>query len=89
MRIAPLRRFYKSFIPTYPLNSGYFLAKEVLMLLCQRNSPAKWGTCNGEIKPLTSSGVATFNRQVQRWRLGPVQPIAYDAAGNVYYGFYR
>jgi len=41
----------------------------------------------GEIKPLTSSGEATFNGQVQRWGLGPVQPITYDAAGNVYYGF--
>jgi hypothetical protein len=41
----------------------------------------------GEIKPLTSSGEATFNRQLQEWGVGPVQAITYDAAGNVYYGF--
>jgi len=41
----------------------------------------------GEIKPLTSSGESTFNRQLQEWGVGPVQAITYDAAGNVYYGF--
>jgi hypothetical protein len=41
----------------------------------------------GEIKPLTSSGEASFNRQLQEWGVGPVQAITYDAAGNVYYGF--
>jgi len=41
----------------------------------------------GEIKPLTSSGEAAFNRQLQEWGVGPVQAITYDAAGNVYYGF--
>ena len=40
-----------------------------------------------EIKPLTASGEASFSRQVSRWNLpGPVQPITYDAAGNVYLG---
>jgi len=43
----------------------------------------------GEIKPLTASGEAAFNRQLQQWGVGPVQPITYDAAGNVYYGFRR
>ncbi len=44
----------------------------------------------GEIKPLTPSGEATFMRQLQRWGLDPekVQPITYDANGNVYYGFH-
>lgn len=41
----------------------------------------------GEIKPLTSSGEAAFNRQLLQWGVGPVQSITYDAAGNVYYGF--
>jgi len=41
----------------------------------------------GEIKPLTSSGEASFNRQLQEWGVGPVQAITCDAAGNVYYGF--
>ena len=42
----------------------------------------------GEIKPLTPSGEASFNRQVQNWSLpGPVQAITYDAAGHVYLGF--
>jgi hypothetical protein len=46
------------------------------------------GYLYGEIKPLTSSGEATFNRQVQRWGLDSVQPITYDAAGNMFYGFH-
>lgn len=41
-----------------------------------------------EIKPLSPSGEATFNRQLQEWGVGPVQAITYDAAGNVYYGFH-
>ncbi len=41
----------------------------------------------GEIKPLTPSGEAAFNRQLLQWGVGPVQSITYDAAGNVYYGF--
>jgi len=42
----------------------------------------------GEIKPLTSSGEASFNRQVQNWALpAPVQAITYDSQGNVYRGF--
>jgi len=41
----------------------------------------------GEIKPLTPSGEAAFNRQLEQWGVGPVQAITYDAAGNVYYGF--
>lgn len=40
-----------------------------------------------EIKPLTLSGEAAFNRQLQRWGVGPIQSITYDAAGRVYYGF--
>ncbi len=36
----------------------------------------------GEIKPLTPSGEAAFNRQLERWGIGPVQPITYDAAGK-------
>ena len=42
----------------------------------------------GEIKPLTASGESSFNRQLERWGVGPVQSITYDAAGNVYYGFH-
>jgi hypothetical protein len=42
----------------------------------------------GEIKPLTPSGEASFNRQVQNWSLSaPVQAITYDAKGRVYMGF--
>jgi RHS repeat-associated protein len=42
----------------------------------------------GEIKPLTPSGEASFNRQVQNWGLSaPVQAITYDAKGGVYLGF--
>jgi hypothetical protein len=41
----------------------------------------------GEIKPLTASGEATFNRQVSNWNLpASVQAITYDAAGRVYLG---
>jgi hypothetical protein len=47
----------------------------------------KVGYQYAEIKPLTPSGESSFNRQLQRWGVGPVQPITYDAAGNVYYGF--
>jgi hypothetical protein len=43
----------------------------------------------GEIKPLTNSGKSSFNRQVLNWDLAdPVQPITYDAAGNVFWGFH-
>ncbi len=43
----------------------------------------------GEIKPQTASGEATFNRQILNWGSpGSVQPITYDAAGNVYLGFH-
>jgi hypothetical protein len=42
-----------------------------------------------EIKPLTASGKSSFNRQVLNWDLpAPVQPITYDAAGNVFLGFH-
>jgi hypothetical protein len=42
-----------------------------------------------EIKPMTASGRASFNRQVFIWDLPePVQPITYDAAGNILWGFY-
>jgi RHS repeat-associated protein len=48
----------------------------------------------GEIKPNTQSGQNTFNRQVQNWQnngtIPPgssVQPITYDANGNVNLGF--
>jgi hypothetical protein len=52
------------------------------------NDPAvEVGYQFGEIKPLTRSGESTFNQQLQRWGVGPVQAITYDAAGNVYYGF--
>lgn len=43
----------------------------------------------GEIKPLTASGEVRFNQQILRWDLpAPVQPITYDAAGNVFLGFH-
>ena len=43
----------------------------------------------GEIKPLTTSGEGSFDRQVLNWNLpAPVQPITYDAFGNVYLGFH-
>jgi hypothetical protein len=43
----------------------------------------------GEIKPLTGSGEASFNRQTLNWNLpAPVQAITYDAAGHVYRGFH-
>jgi hypothetical protein len=43
----------------------------------------------GEIKPLTDSGKSSFNRQVLNWDLSdPVQPITYDAAGNIFWGFH-
>jgi hypothetical protein len=43
----------------------------------------------GEIKPLSASGKSRFNRQVLDWDLPePVQPITYDAAGNVFLGFH-
>jgi len=52
------------------------------------NDPAaEVGYQFAEIKPLTRSGESTFNQQLQRWGVGPVQAITYDAAGNVYYGF--
>jgi hypothetical protein len=42
-----------------------------------------------EIKPLTASGRSRFNRQIINWELSdPVQPITYDAAGNVFWGFH-
>ena len=42
----------------------------------------------GKIKPLTPSGEASFNRQIQNWNLSaPVQAITYDARGHVYLGF--
>jgi hypothetical protein len=40
-----------------------------------------------EIKPLTPSGERSFNEQVERWGIGPVQSLTYDSAGNLYYGF--
>jgi len=42
----------------------------------------------GEIKPLTASGERTMLRQIPKWGLKPVQvqPITYDAQGNIYYG---
>jgi hypothetical protein len=43
-----------------------------------------------EIKPLTDSGRARFYRQVFNWDLSePVQPITYDADGNVFMGFHK
>ena len=52
------------------------------------NDPdGKVGYQFGEIKPLTASGESAFNRKLQQWGVGPVQPITYDAAGNVYHGF--
>jgi len=42
-----------------------------------------------EIKPLTPSGERSFNEQVERWGIGPVQSLTYDSAGNLYYGFRR
>jgi hypothetical protein len=46
------------------------------------------GFAYGEIKPLSSSGLRTFNQQVNNWNLPiPVQGIAYDASGNIYLGF--
>jgi RHS repeat-associated protein len=48
----------------------------------------------GEIKPNSTSGQNTFNRQVQNWQNNgtipqnaTVQPITYDANGNVNLGF--
>ena len=41
-----------------------------------------------EIKPLSASGEARFNRNVFDWNLpAPVQPIAYDKAGRFFWGF--
>jgi hypothetical protein len=47
-----------------------------------------------EIKPNTSSGQKTLGGQTQRWKDGgklpedaSVQPLTYDADGNVYLGF--
>jgi hypothetical protein len=42
-----------------------------------------------EVKPLADSGRARFYQQVFDWDLPePVQPITYDAAGNVFTGFH-
>lgn len=40
-----------------------------------------------KIKPLTPSGLRSFNEQLERWGVGPVQALTYDSAGNLYYGF--
>lgn len=42
-----------------------------------------------EIKPNTASGLRTLNRQVDRWGMNPssVQPVTYDAHGNIWWGF--
>lgn len=40
-----------------------------------------------EIKPLSPSGERSFYEQLERWGLGPIQPLTYDSAGNLYYGF--
>jgi hypothetical protein len=40
-----------------------------------------------EIKPLTPSGERSFNQQLERWGVGPVQSLTYDKDGNLYYGF--
>ena len=42
-----------------------------------------------EIKPLTLSGERTLLRQSYNWNLKPqqIQPITYDAKGNIYFGF--
>ncbi len=46
------------------------------------------GFTYGEIKPLSASGLNTFNSQVNNWDLPlPVQAITYDAHGNIYLGF--
>lgn len=42
----------------------------------------------GEIKPLSASGEASFNRQVLNWDLpAPVRPITYDRSGKFFFGF--
>jgi hypothetical protein len=42
-----------------------------------------------EIKPMTASGRTRFNRQVLNWDLPePVQPLTYDAAGNILWWFH-
>jgi hypothetical protein len=50
---------------------------------------ARVGFGHAEIKPLTASGERSMLRQIASWGLTPeqVQPITYDAYGNVYYGF--
>jgi hypothetical protein len=42
-----------------------------------------------DIKPLTASGKSKLSQQILNWNLSsPVQPITYDAAGNVFWGFH-
>ena len=42
-----------------------------------------------EIKLLTASGKSKLNQQILNWDLSaPVQPITYDAAGTVFWGFH-
>jgi hypothetical protein len=50
---------------------------------------ARVGFDHAEIKSLTASGERRMLRQIAEWGLTPkqVQPITYDAYGNVYYGF--
>ncbi len=50
---------------------------------------SRTGFRHAEIKPRSPSGQAKLSTQVERWGLKAeeVQPITYDATGNVYLGF--